>query len=334
MNKIIITKQNNNDDSYVINDLIENNSEVKIGDILFSLETSKADIDVESDYDGFILLNPNIKNNSSVSVGEIIAIISNDKNFSFDFNIDNSSYKDENPINFTKSAYKYAIANNLIISEFSSEDLVTLDMLKSKNEFFSQSINKPKIAIVGASGQGLELLSIINKQSAFEFTGFIDISFPNEKKYFGYDIIGNDENYEEIYKNGTHNVVVAGGWLKDPKIVSNIFSKANSAGFNFPNIIHDTAIISDNVSLGAGIQIFTNVFIGPNVTIGDGCVLNNGSIVSHDCQVGKFNFVAPGAIIAGNVEIGNYVVLGINSSVYLRKTVPNNYILENNKSYT
>ena len=56
MNKIIITKQNNNDDSYVINDLIENNSEVKIGDILFSLETSKADIDVESDYDGFILL--------------------------------------------------------------------------------------------------------------------------------------------------------------------------------------------------------------------------------------------------------------------------------------
>jgi len=50
--------------------------------------------------------------------------------------------------------------------------------------------------------------------------------------------------------------------------------------------------------------------------------------------VGKFSFIAPGAIIAGNVEIGNYVILGINSSVYLRKTVPDFYILENNKSFT
>lgn len=334
MNKIIIQKQNNNDDSYVVYDLIKDKSKVKIGDLLFSLETSKAEIDVESDYDGYIHLNPSVKEQGAVSVGEIVAIISKDKDISFDFSIDTSSCKDENPINFTKSAYKYAIDNNLNISEFSSEDLVTLDMLKSKNEFFSQSLKMPKIAIVGACGQGLELLSIINNQSSFEFSGFIDISYPNEKKYYGYDIIGNDENYEEIYKSGIHNIVVAGGWLKDPKIISNIFSKASSAGFNFPNIIHDSAKISDNVNLGAGIQIFTNVFIGPNATIGDGCVINNGSIVSHDSQLGKFNFIAPGAVLAGNVKTGNFVILGINSSVYLRKNVPDYYILENNKSYT
>ena len=178
----------------------------------------------------------------------------------------------------------------------------------------------------------LEGLSIIQRQSAFEFSGFIDVKFPIEKKYFGYDIIGNDNNYEEIYNNGTRNIVVAGGWLKDPKIISNIFKKAKY--FNFPNIIHDSAIISNNVNLGSGIQIFSKVFIGPNVSIDDGCVINNGSIVSHDCVVGKFSFTAPGAIIAGNVEIGNYVILGINSSVYLRKTVPDYYILENNKSFT
>tara|TARA_B110000003_G_scaffold84295_1_gene86300 strand:+ start:11027 stop:12025 length:999 start_codon:yes stop_codon:yes gene_type:complete len=332
MNKILVAKQNNNDDSYTINDLIKNNSEVKIGDLLFTLETSKAVIDINSDYDGFILLNPNIVNESLVVVGEIVAIISSNKNISFDFEINKTEFNDENPINFTKSAYKYAIENNLPISDFSSEEIVTLDMLKSKNEFFNEKINKPKVAIVGASGQGLEVLSIIQRQSAFEFSGFIDVKFPNEKKYFGYDIIGNDNNYEEIYNNGTRNIVVAGGWLKDPKIISNIFKKAKY--FNFPNIIHDSAIISNNVNLGSGIQIFSKVFIGPNVSIDDGCVINNGSIVSHDCVVGKFSFIAPGAIIAGNVEIGNYVILGINSSVYLRKTVPDYYILENNKSFT
>ena len=64
MNKILVAKQNNNDDSYIINDIIKNNSEVKIGDLLFTLETSKAVIDVESDDDGFILVNPNIDNES------------------------------------------------------------------------------------------------------------------------------------------------------------------------------------------------------------------------------------------------------------------------------
>ena len=50
--------------------------------------------------------------------------------------------------------------------------------------------------------------------------------------------------------------MIAGGWLKDPKIISNLFSIISSFNFNFPNIIHDSAIISSNVELGSGIQIF------------------------------------------------------------------------------
>ena len=226
MKKVLVEKQNNNDESYILNDLIKNKSEVKSGDLLFSLETSKAVVDVNSDYDGFILLNPNIKEGSSVVVGEVIAVISDNKNISFDFKIINTDDKDQNPGNFTKTAYKYAIENNLNISDYSTEEIVTLDMLQSKNEIFEEKIVKPKIAIVGASGQGLEVLSIIKRQSNFEFSGFIDVKFPDKKKYNGYEIIGNDNNYEEIYKKGIHNIVIAGGWLKDPKIISNIFNKS------------------------------------------------------------------------------------------------------------
>lgn len=333
MNKILVEKYNNNDDHYVISDLIKNNSEVGIGDLLFCLETSKADIEVISEFIGFIHLNPNIKNGDKVVVGQNIAVISENKDLTFDFDKIELENSNQIPSNFTKSAYKYAVENNINISDFSNKELVTLNIIKDQNEISLKKLNKPKIVIVGASGQGMEVLSIIQKQSAFEFSGFIDVLYPKEKKYFGYDIIGNDDNYDEIYQSGIHNIVVAGGWLKGTKIISNIFNKAKLSNFNFPNIIHPSAIISENVILGCGIQIFANAFIGPNVSIGDGCVINNGSIVSHDSETGKFCFVAPGAVIAGNVSVGDYVVLGINSSVYLRKTVPNNYILENNKAY-
>ena len=104
MKKVLVEKQNNNDEIYILNDLIKNKSEVKSGDLLFSLETSKAVVDVNSDYDGFILLNPNIKEGSSVGVGEVIAGMSDKKNISFDFKIINTDDKDQNPGNFTKTA--------------------------------------------------------------------------------------------------------------------------------------------------------------------------------------------------------------------------------------
>lgn len=334
MRKIFVDKQNNNDDSYIIDDIIENKSFVKNDELIFTVETSKSVIEIFSDYEGYITLNPNIKNGDSVLVGQLIAIISDEKNLSYDFNDKvKSNEKQKNPGNFTKSAFKYALENNISISDYSIDEIVTLDMLKSKNGYFDVDLTKPKIIIVGACGQGLEILSIIKQQSVFEFSGFVDLKYPKEKKYHEFDIIGDDDSYKKIYDQGIHNVVIAGVWLKDPKIISNIFEKCSSIGFNFPNIIHESAIISDKVNLGCGIQIFSNVFIGPNVNIGDGTVINNGSIVSHDSNVGKFSFIAPGAIIAGNVNIGNYVILGINSSVYLRKSVPDHYILENNQSY-
>ena len=333
MKKILITKQNNNDDNYIINDILPDRTKVESGDVLYSLETSKTVVEEYSEFSGFFIVNPNIKNEDTVVVGQLLAVISENKNESYNFESKGTKKEEKNPDNFTKSAYKYAVENDLDISDFSSEELVTLDMLKEKNEFFNDKLNKPKIAIVGASGHGLEILKIINSQSSFEFVGFIDIKYPNEKKYFDYKIIGNDDSYDEIYKKGIHNIVIVAGWLKETKKISNIFKKASSVGFNFPNIIHETAVISENVRLGSGIQILSNVFIGPNVFIDDGCVINNGSIVSHDSNLGKFIFVAPGAVIAGNVKVGNYVVLGINSSTYLRKEVPDYFILENNKSY-
>jgi len=334
--KIIIAKQNNNDDCYKINDLLEDSKKVIAGDVLFTLETSKALIEVPAKDEGYFKLNPEIINGSDVQVGQIVGIIAWSKKEKVDFTINDNKSEKKESINFTKAAMEFAVKNNIDVKKFKDEMIVTLEMLKnleSHSLTLPDKITKPKIAIIGAAGQGLEVLEIIKSQGSFHFSGFIDSRFPKEKEYCGYPIIGNDKSYESIFNKGTKNIVIAGGWLKKPEIITELFLKAKKAGFSFPNIIHNSAIIANDIHTGSGIQIFAKVFIGPNVKIGDGCVINNGAIISHDSKIGKYNFIAPGAILAGNVKVGNFAVLGINSSVYLRKEIPDYFILENNKTF-
>ena len=39
-------------------------------------------------------------------------------------------------------------------------------------------------------------------------------------------------------------------------------------------------------------------------------IINTGAIVEHQCQIGDFAHVAPGAVLAGNVKVGKRSFIG------------------------
>ena len=43
--------------------------------------------------------------------------------------------------------------------------------------------------------------------------------------------------------------------------------------------------------------------------------MNRGNHIGHDCKIGNFLSLMPGAILSGNVNIGDRVYIGTNSSV-------------------
>ncbi len=81
------------------------------------------------------------------------------------------------------------------------------------------------------------------------------------------------------------------------------------------NIISKEAYISDQKSLGKGVQIFPNAIVHHNAKVGDYSILNTGSILEHDCKVGNGVHIMPGAVIGGNTFIGDYVTIGLNATV-------------------
>ncbi len=94
----------------------------------------------------------------------------------------------------------------------------------------------------------------------------------------------------------------------------------------FFTFIHETAIVSQfySMSLGEGSFIGAHSVITTNIRLGKHTLLNRGNHIGHDSVIGDYFSAMPGAIVSGNVTIGNNVYMGTNSSVKEKINITDN----------
>lgn len=89
--------------------------------------------------------------------------------------------------------------------------------------------------------------------------------------------------------------------------------------------IHPTALIMDkNVEIGEGSFIGAYSILTTNIKVGSHALLNRGNQIGHDCVIGDFFSAMPGAIVSGNVTLGECVYMGNNSSIREKLLVHSN----------
>jgi sugar O-acyltransferase (sialic acid O-acetyltransferase NeuD family) len=99
----------------------------------------------------------------------------------------------------------------------------------------------------------------------------------------------------------------------------------NTQYFTF---IHPTTqLMSDDIIIGEGSFIGANSIITCNVVIGKHAILNRANHIGHDCRIGDYFSAMPGSIVSGNVNLGNNVYLGTNSSIREKITICDNVII-------
>ena len=74
-------------------------------------------------------------------------------------------------------------------------------------------------------------------------------------------------------------------------------------------------IMDDNIEVGEGSFIGANSILTTNIKLGKHALLNRGNHIGHDCIIQDYFSAMPGAIISGNVTIGDCVYVGTNSSI-------------------
>jgi sugar O-acyltransferase (sialic acid O-acetyltransferase NeuD family) len=99
----------------------------------------------------------------------------------------------------------------------------------------------------------------------------------------------------------------------------------NTQYFTF---IHPTAqLMSNDITIDEGSFIGANSIITCNVKIGKHAILNRANHIGHDCKIGDYFSAMPGSIVSGNVNLGNKVYLGTNSSIREKITICDNVII-------
>lgn len=81
------------------------------------------------------------------------------------------------------------------------------------------------------------------------------------------------------------------------------------------NAIHPSAVVASSVNPGNGIFVGANVCINPFAVIGRGAICNTNCTIEHECIIGEFVHIAPGAVLAGNVQVGRRTFIGANSVI-------------------
>lgn len=172
-----------------------------------------------------------------------------------------------------------------------------------------------KLVLIGGGGHCRSVLDSALCMNIFDEIVITDYTMSAGSKIMGCKIIGNDSQLLRLYTNGFTQAFIAIGSIKDTKQREKIYRKASAIGFEFPNIIDPTAILSKEIILGKGVFIGKRAVVNTGSILGDMSIINTGAIIEHDCQIGKFSHIAVGAVICGGCEIGDSTFVGANATL-------------------
>ena len=175
------------------------------------------------------------------------------------------------------------------------------------------------VAIIGFGGYAKHIANCVEQSGNWKVVGYID-----KDKSSGAEF--SEQNLEEVKSAGIKYLVNGVGNLSHPWMKS-MLGKFLDDDFEFPTIVHPSAVVSNSVTLGKGVLILENAVIKTEANVGDFSLINSLALVSHGCVIGELTHLSLGAKIGGDCIVGENCLLGINSSVIKVITIGTNVII-------
>lgn len=183
------------------------------------------------------------------------------------------------------------------------------------------------IILLGMGGHAHSVIDSIEQAGKYRIIGFLDREEMQGRSYKDYSVLGMDADMGRYFEKGVRNAFVTVGFMGDGDIRERLYHQLKDVGYTLPNIIDETAVVSENAKLADGIFIGKNAVINANAKIGKMCIVNTGAIVEHDCRVGDFSHVAIGSVLCGGVTVGERTLIGANTTVIQEKRIGSNCIV-------
>ena len=167
--------------------------------------------------------------------------------------------------------------------------------------------------MIGAGGHARVLEEALN-EVGFELAGFVAPSAEGSRLSEEVEWVGNDEALlaedpsEVLLINGVGSAGNTAGRQA-------VFENYKKAGFDFLQIVTETANIADSAVLVEGVQVLAGAIVNTEAFVGDNTIINTGAIVEHHSQIGVNCHVATGAVICGDVTVGDGTHIGAGATI-------------------
>jgi len=166
--------------------------------------------------------------------------------------------------------------------------------------------------IYGASGHAKVVIDVAEKMGVWQIRGVLDDNPALAgSEFLSYPILGGIECLDALNREQDFIFVAIGSNAVRQRIANSLIAK----GFSLPILIHPSATVGRDVSVGYGSVVMAGVVINPSTQIGALCILNTACSVDHDGKLGAAVHISPGAHLAGSVTVGEQSWVGIGSSI-------------------
>ncbi len=172
-----------------------------------------------------------------------------------------------------------------------------------------------RLVLIGGGGHCGSVLDTAKRMNLFEEIVITDKSMAAGNRFMGCRVAGGDDVLPRLFQDGFGMAFVSVGSIKSARLRKELSQTAKEAGFDFPNIIDPSAVVSDYAVIGKGIFIGKNAVVNAGARIGDMAIINTGAVVEHGCRIGAFSHVSVGAVVCGDSEVGDSVFVGANATV-------------------
>jgi sugar O-acyltransferase (sialic acid O-acetyltransferase NeuD family) len=292
--------------------------------LLLTIETTKAATDLEAPAAGYIRLL--VEADQTRQVGERLALITSTPDEAIEVKTDAGKAEGSGGLRLTRPARVLLETLGVDPSLLPADRLVTEEMVRAiasrsaPGQVDLPPAEKPYVLVFGGGGHAKAVIDLLLGLDLYTLAGILDDRLAPGTQVRGVPVLGTRALLPVLKDHGVSMAVNAVGGILDINIRVKVFELLASAGYKLPSILHPRATLEPSAVVEAGVQVFANAYIGSEAVLHERCMVNTGAIISHDCSIGAYTHIAPGALLAGHVHVGerSLVGMGVTTSIGVR----------------
>lgn len=171
-----------------------------------------------------------------------------------------------------------------------------------------------RVAIIGSGDLGNQIRHMISSIQGMLAVAYFD-DFENIGVVkSGIPVLGAVDDVLTSFSKNEFDQLILGIGYKHMDIRAKVYDEFKGK-IPFAKIIHPSSFVDYSARIDEGCVVYPGCVIDQHVHLSDNVLLNVGCTIAHDTTIGAHSFLSPRVALAGFINVGPKVNLGINTTV-------------------